>query len=63
VGKLSGKAVQFSTLDRRGFVKSSAVVAGGLLGFSFDGSLAYADALTREQRDKMTPDEMIAIMK
>ena len=28
-----------------------------------DGSLAYADALTREQRDKMTPEEIIAVMK
>jgi carbonic anhydrase len=25
--------------------------------------LAYADALTREQRDKMTPDDIIAVMK
>src|SRR6185436_7500838 len=26
-------------------------------------NLAYADALTREQRDKLTPEEIIAVMK
>ena len=25
--------------------------------------MAHADALTREQRDKMTPDDIIAVMK
>jgi len=42
---------------------SSAAVAVGLVGGSLDGRLAYAAALTRAQRDKMTPDEIIAEMK
>ena len=42
---------------------SSAAVAVGLVAGSLDGRLAYAAALTRAQRDKMTPDEIIAEMK
>jgi carbonic anhydrase len=50
-------------LSRRGFLTAPAVAAaGGLLGGLFAGA-AHADALTRDQRDKMTPDEILAIMK
>ena len=59
----SGSAAQSDPSNRRGFIKSAAVVATAALGCSLDGSLAYADALTREQRDKMTPEEIIAVMK
>jgi carbonic anhydrase len=40
-----------------------AAAAIGLLGGSFKGSLAYAAALTREQRDQMTPEEIVATMQ
>ena len=51
-------------LNRRSFLKTPAVVAAaGLLAGGPFPSPAYADALTREQRDKMTPDEILAMMK
>ena len=37
--------------------------AAGLLGPAQGGDLAYADALSKEQREKMTPDEIIAYAK
>jgi carbonic anhydrase len=53
-----------SPLNRRGFLMvPTAAAAAGLLGGSLCGGVARADALTREQRDKMTPDEIIAEMK
>ena len=59
----SRSAVQGDSSNRRGFIKGAAVVATAALGCSLEGGLAYADALTREQRDKMTPEEIIAVMK
>ena len=51
-------------LDRRRFLKVTGVVAA-LAVFGGDGvsGLVYADALTKAQRDKMTPDEILADMK
>ena len=50
--------------DRRSFLKVSAAAAAlGLLAGSLGGSLASAAALTKEQRDQMTPDEIIAAMQ
>ena len=50
--------------DRRSFLKvPTAAAAIGLLGGSFMGSLAYAAALTKEQRDQMTPEEIVAAMQ
>jgi carbonic anhydrase len=50
--------------DRRNFLKVPiAAAAVGLLGGSLAGSLAYAAALTKEQRDQMTPEEIIAAMQ
>lgn len=50
-------------LRRRDFLKvPAAAAAAGLLAGSA-GGVALADTLTREQRDKMTPDEIIALMK
>ncbi len=46
---------------RRFFTLAATGVSCGLVGGS--ATLAYADALTKEQRDKMTPDEIIALMK
>jgi len=53
-----------SHLNRRGFLMvPTAAAAAGLLGGSLCGGVVRADVLTREQRDKMTPDEIIAEMK
>jgi carbonic anhydrase len=50
--------------DRRSFLKGPiAAAAVGLLGGSVGGRMAYAAALTKEQRDRMTPDEIIAEMQ
>jgi len=49
---------------RRAFLRGSGVVAAaGILGTGLGAGMAHADALTREQRDKMTPDDIIAVMK
>jgi carbonic anhydrase len=51
-------------LYRRSFLKgSTAAAAVGLFGGSLGGSLAYAAALTKEQRDKMTPNQILTVMK
>lgn len=49
--------------NRRAFLKLSGVTAAGL--FTGGGLLnvAFADALTKTQRDGMTPDEVLAAMK
>jgi carbonic anhydrase len=50
--------------DRRSFLKVSAAAAAlGLLAGSLGGSLASGAALIKEQRDQMTPDEIIAAMQ
>jgi carbonic anhydrase len=49
---------------RRNFLKATGVAtAVGLAGGGLFSSAAHADALTKEQRDKMTPDQIIAAMK
>lgn len=60
-GVTSLDACQFG---RRRFLQGATTVgAVGLLGGSFIGTVAYADALTKEQRAKMTPEDIIAAMK
>jgi carbonic anhydrase len=55
---------EHSHLNRRTFLSvTSAAIGLGVLGESLFGNLVYADALTREQRDKMTPEEIITEMK
>jgi carbonic anhydrase len=50
--------------DRRRFLRvSCAVTATALLGAGALSSVAYADALTKAQRDKLTPDDVLALMK
>ena len=52
------------SLNRRSFLTTlSVTTAAGLLGFIMDGGLAHADALSKEQREKMTPNEIIAHAK
>ena len=51
-------------LDRRRFLKVTGVVAAlAVFGGDVVNGLVYADALTQAQRDKMTPDEILADMK
>jgi carbonic anhydrase len=51
-------------LHRRNLLKASgAFTAMALLGAGALSSIAYADALTKEQRDKMTPSQIIDAMK
>jgi carbonic anhydrase len=52
-------------VNRRGFLTMTAVTsATTMMGVAASaGRLAYAAALTKEQRDKLTPDEIIALMK
>jgi carbonic anhydrase len=49
---------------RRTFLRTTAIApAAGALAASFVTRTVYAAALTKDQRDKMTPDEIIALMK
>jgi carbonic anhydrase len=53
-----------SLTTRRRFLKAAGIAtAAGLLGAGPFAQVAYAAALTRAQRDKLTPDEIIALMK
>jgi len=52
------------TVNRRAFFKTVGVPAGVLLtGSVLAGPMAWAAALTKAQRDRMTPDEIIQLMK
>jgi carbonic anhydrase len=49
---------------RRGFLKASgSITAMALLGVTGFGGNAYAAALTKAQRDKLTPDDILTLMK
>jgi carbonic anhydrase len=51
-------------LDRRTFFKlASGAVMTGVIGASLPSSLVYAEALGKEKRNKMTPDEILAAFK
>jgi len=51
-------------LSRRAFVRlTSGAAIAGIVGANLSGSLVYADALGKEKRDKMTPDEILAALK
>ncbi len=50
--------------DRRRFLSLLAAAgSGGLVGGGLTSRLAYAVTLTKTQRDEMTPDDIIALMK
>ncbi len=51
-------------LGRRAFLKAAGVAgAVALVGSALPGRMAWAAALTKAQRDKLTPDEIIQLMK
>jgi carbonic anhydrase len=51
-------------VNRRGFLAIAGIASATMiLGDAPDGRLAYAAALTKEQRDTLTPDDIIALMK
>src|SRR5215510_9580354 len=51
-------------MNRRGFLSITGIASvGTILGVVPVGRLVYAAALTRAQRDKLTPDDIIALMK
>ena len=51
-------------LHRRSFLKASgAITAMTFVDIGLLSSIAYADALTKAQRDKLTPDDILALMK
>jgi carbonic anhydrase len=52
-----------SAVGRRIFLKGTGATALGVLGGSFVSTAAFADALTKEQREKMSPDQIIEAMK
>ena len=52
------------TADRRRFLSaSSAVAAMALIGGGMLSAAAHADAVTKAKRDKLTPDDVLALMK
>ncbi len=51
-------------LGRRAFLKAAGVAgAVAFVGSALPGRIAWAAALTKAQRDKLTPDEIIQVMK
>ena len=51
-------------LSRRTFITlTSAATVTGIFGANLSGTMVYADALGKEKRDKMTPDEILAAFK
>lgn len=52
-----------SHVQRRIFLKASVASAAVASVGSDPGAVVFADALTKEQRDKLTPDQVIELMK
>src|SRR5262245_508080 len=51
-------------IDRRAFLRAAGVAGGVTLAASaLPGRIAWAAALTKAERDRMTPDEIIQLMK
>jgi carbonic anhydrase len=50
-------------LHRRRFLTATAATAIALAGSGTLASLAHADALTKAQRDRLSADEILALMK
>jgi len=59
-----GFAQSLDRLGRRNFLKTTATIAAmGLAGTTALSSIAFADALTKAQRDKLSPEDILALMK
>src|SRR5262245_63153609 len=55
---------KLESAGRRSFLKAAGLVGGvALAGAVVPQRIAWAAALTKEQRDRMTPDEIIQMMK
>ena len=53
-----------SRYHRRTFLKlTSGAAITGVLGANLSGSVVYAEALGKEKRDKMTPDEILKVLQ
>jgi carbonic anhydrase len=50
-------------LHRRSFLRASAATAIAFAGAGVLAGVAHADALTKAQRDKLSPDDVLALMK
>src|SRR5262245_3266565 len=62
--RIAPPMLQHSNVDRRRFLEiTSFATATALLGVTTSPRLGYAAALTKEQRDKLTPDDIVALMK
>jgi carbonic anhydrase len=60
--KETGQALD--CLHRRSFPKASAAIAAmAFVGVGALSSIAYADALTKAERDKLSPEDILALMK
>jgi len=63
-GDKASTVSEVPTLDRRAFLEAStAAAAAAFLGFGLVSRVSFASALTKAQRDTMTPDQVIAMMK
>src|ERR1700676_4236635 len=59
-----GSPPSFDCFHRRSFLQaSSAITAMAFVSTGTLSNIAYADALTKAQRDRLTPDDILALMK
>src|SRR5262245_34527229 len=62
--RIAPSMLEHPGVDRRRFLGiTSIATATVLLGVTTSPRLGYGAALTKEQRDKLTPDDIIALMK
>lgn len=60
----SGRCACSESVSRRNFLGTSlAIAAGAFVGTAATSGVAFAGSLTQAQRDKMTPDQVLALMK
>ena len=52
-----------SPVSRRNFLSASLAVTSTFIGASSFSGLVYADAMSKAKRDKLTPDNVLALMK
>ena len=62
--RIAARSGDCQHLSRRSFFRlASGAAALGVFGAGLSPTLVYADALGKEKRDKMTPDEILAVLK